>query len=63
MLSLSNSGWQNRKESLNRSTNNEDMAETANRYVVREGVSESVSDTLVRQNHIVNIIASIKTTS
>ena len=33
---LSNSMWQYRKERLNRPTNNEDIAETAKRYVVCE---------------------------
>ncbi len=36
MTSLSNSRCQNRKERPNQSTNNEDMAETANRYVFCE---------------------------
>ena len=40
MAFLSNSRWQNRKEHSNRSTNNGDLAETAKRYVVCEGVSE-----------------------
>ena len=40
MGSLSNSMWQNGKERPNRSTNNGDIAETANRYTL------SVSDTL-----------------
>ena len=40
MASLSNARWQNRKERPNRIKNNEDMAETANSYVVREGVSQ-----------------------
>ncbi len=36
MAFLSNSMWQNRKERPNRSTNNEDMTETAKCYVVCE---------------------------
>ena len=34
MASLLNSGWQNRKERPNQSTNNGNIAETAKRYVV-----------------------------
>ena len=45
MASLSNSRWQNYKERSNRSRNNRDIAERVIRYVVREGVS----DTLVRE--------------
>ncbi len=48
MASLSNSSWQTRKERQNQSTNNGYMAAIAKRYVV----FESVSDTLVRHNHI-----------
>ncbi len=40
----------NRKERPNRSSNNEDMTERANRYVVCEGGSESLSDTLVKKS-------------
>ena len=47
MASLSSFRW--RKERPNRSTNNGDMTETAKLYVVCEGVSEYVSDTLVRE--------------
>ena len=39
MASLSNFRGQNCKECQNRPTNNGDMAETANRYVVPEGGS------------------------
>ncbi len=44
MASLSKSKWQNRKERSNRSTNNGDIAETANRCVLREGVDERVHE-------------------
>ena len=49
MASLPNYRWQNRKERPNRSTNNEDTAETAKRYIIYEEVRGSVSDTLVRE--------------
>ncbi len=48
MASLLNSRKLNRKERPNRFTNKRDMAERTIRYVVREGFSERVSDTLVK---------------
>ncbi len=49
MASLSNFRRQTRKERLNRSTNNGDMANLDKRYVVCEEGSESVGYTLVRE--------------
>ena len=37
--------WQTRKERLNRSKNNGDMADKAKRPIVSKGVGESLSDT------------------
>ncbi len=57
MASLSNSRWQNREESPNWFTNNGNMTETAKHNVVcewvNEGVSESVSDILVKEKLII----------
>ncbi len=49
MASLSNYRWQNCKERSNQFTKNGDMAETAKSYVVFKWVSETVSDTQVRE--------------
>ncbi len=50
MASLSKSSWQNLKERPNQSTNNGDLALVLSvRERVIEGVSESLSGTLVRE--------------
>ncbi len=50
MASLSNSRWKNGKECPNISTNNGDKVHRPKCYVVCEGLSESVGDTVVKRS-------------